>query len=345
METKARKTDLPVVIVHNVDPSWESPDIASALEAVETMAASLRREGHPVVCVPVENSDLAGILQPFDPRQHIVLNWCEELPGISRSDAVAARLLEDLRFTYTGSPPEVLAFSWDKAAVKALLDETSIATPRWQVFQCRDTRGWNCFPAIVKPAFEHCSSGIDAESVVLNPEELKERIAYVQDVFKQPALVEDFIDGREFHVTIWGNGTIEMLPPAEMDFSAFDNLRDRLCSFDSKFTPGSPHYEKIELRIPAELHDHEKHLLKQTAVRAYKVTGCRDYARIDLRLRDGIFYVLDMNPNADISPDTSLVYAAEAIGLTYGILGSRLVNLAARRHPIFGGPNPSATIS
>lgn len=337
MKMVEHKTDLPVVIVHNVDPSWESPDIASALEAVETMAASLRREGHVVVCVPVENRDLAGILQPFDPREHIILNWCEELPGISRSDTVAARILEDLRFVYTGSPPEVLSFTWDKAAVKALLDKTSIATPRWQVFQSHEKHDWNCFPAIVKPAFEHCSSGIDAESVVLNPEALKDRIIYVQDVFRQPALVEDFIDGREFHVTIWGNGTIEMLPPAEMDFSAFDDLRDRLCSFDSKFTPGSPHYEKIELRIPADLTEGEKRQLEQTAARAYKVTGCRDYARIDLRLRDGVFYVLDINPNADISPDTSLVYAAEAAGLTYGTFGSRLVNLAARRHPR-GGP-------
>jgi len=111
----------------------------------------------------------------------------------------------------------------------------------------------------------------------MNTDDLIQRIAFVQDTFKQPAIVEDFIDGREFHVTLWGNSNIEMLPPAEMDFAAFNNLRDRLCTFDSKFKPGSLHYEKIDMRIPAILTDQETRRLKQTAMQAYQVTGCRDY--------------------------------------------------------------------
>ena len=76
---------------------------------------------------------------------------------------------------------------------------------------------------------------------------------------------------------------------------------------------------------------HELHQLKQTVFLAYQALGCRDYARIDLRLQDGVFYVLDINPNADLRPDTSLAYAAEAAGMTYGFIGSILVNFAARR--------------
>ncbi|MBU0699489.1 MAG: hypothetical protein KKE59_08730 [Proteobacteria bacterium] len=334
MESEKRRTDLSVLLLHNLDPSWEKAEIVSAVESVDKMKSALRQEGHPVVNVPVRDTDLAGILKSFKPEDHVVFNWCEELPGVPRSDVMVAQLLEKLKFAYTGSTAEVLSFSWDKAAVKTLLDKQCIATPRWQVFSCSKSCYWDCFPAIVKPVFEHCSYGITTDAVALNSEELMERIAFVQDVFQQPALVEDFVDGREFHVTIWGNGTIEMLPPAEMDFSAFNNLKDRLCTFDSKFTPGSLHYEEIELRIPAVLDKHETLRLKQTAMQAYKVFGCRDYARIDLRLRDGVFYVLDINPNADISPETSFVYAAEAAGLTYGILGSRLVNFAAQRHPL-----------
>jgi D-alanine-D-alanine ligase len=122
-----------------------------------------------------------------------------------------------------------------------------------------------------------------------------------------------------------------------MDFTAFDKVRDRLCTFDSKFTPGSVHFERIELRVPALLSESLYARLKETAVRTYREVGCRDYARIDLRLQDDVFYVLDVNPNADISPDTSLVYAAQAAGFTYGALGSQLVNFAAQRHPLFGG--------
>lgn len=339
MESGRRRTDLPVLLLHNVDPSWEMSDIEVVLEAAKQLKSALQKEGHPVVEVPVWNSELAEILKPFNPNDYIVFNWCEELPGVPRSDFVVAQILETLKFTYTGSAPQILEFSWNKPAVKELLYRKGIATPYWRVFPVSGSDVWDCFPAIVKPTFEHCSNGITSDAVVMNPQELEERIAFVQDVFHQPALVEDFIDGREFHVTLWGDGSIEALPPAEMDFTALDNLRDRLCTFDSKFKPGSLHYEKIELRIPAELDASEHFQLTQTALRAYKAMGCRDYARIDLRSRNGIFYVLDINPNADLSPDTSMVYAAEAAGLTYGVVGSRLVNFAAQRHSLFGGPH------
>jgi D-alanine-D-alanine ligase len=337
MEFPRRRTDIPLLLLYNVNPAWEPAETALALDAVEKLGDGLRQEGHPVVNVPVNSADLTGALEPFSPHRHLVLNWCEELPGLPRSDAWVVQMLESLKFAYTGSPPNILAFTWDKSAVKALLHRNGIPTPRWRLYSSATEDGWKHFPAIVKPACEHCSIGITTEAVVLDPRELKERITFVQDLFHQPALVEDFIDGREFHVTLWGNGKIAMLPPAEMDFSAFDKVRDRLCTFDSKFTPGSVHFEKIKLRVPALLDESLYARLKETAVRTYREVGCRDYARIDLRLRNGVFYVLDVNPNADISPGTSLVYAAQAAGITYGALGSQLVNFAAQRHPLFRG--------
>jgi len=332
-----RRTDLAVLLLHNVDSSWEVSEIAAVNEAVSAMTCALMQEGHPVVEVPVTHGDLEVILKPFSPENYIVFNWCEELPGIPRSDVRVTEILENLKFPYTGAPPQVLSLSWDKAAVKTLLNQNTIPLPQWRLFSTPEPDDWNCFPAIVKPAYEHCSFGINAEAVVMNTDDLMKRISFVRDTFKQPAIVEDFIDGREFHVTLWGNSNVEMLPPAEMDFAAFNNLRDRLCTFDSKFNPGSLHYENIDMRIPAKLTARETRRLKQTALQAYQATGCRDYARIDLRLREGIFYVLDVNPNADLSPETSMVYAAETVGLTYGAVGSRLINLAARRHPILSG--------
>jgi D-alanine-D-alanine ligase len=338
VEFSRRRTDIPLLLLYNMDPAWELGEAAAALAAVEKLGDGLRREGHPVVDVPVNSADLTGALEPFSPYRHIVLNWCEELPGLRRSDARVVQMLESLKFAYTGSPPKVLTFSWDKSAVKALLHRNGIPTPRWRLYSWTTEDGWKHFPAIVKPACEHSSAGITSDAVVFDPRELKERVTFVQDVFHQPALVEDFIDGREFHVTLWGNnGTITMLPPAEMDFSAFDRVRDRLCTFDSKFTPGSVHFEKIEVRVPAVLNESLYARLQDAAVQTYRVVGCRDYARIDLRLQNGVFYVLDVNPNADISSDTSLVHAAQAAGFTYGALGSQLVNFAAQRHPLFRG--------
>lgn len=340
MTARHRRRDIPVLLLYNADPAWDAADREEASGIAFQMKAALLAEGHPVAPVCVQSRDLQGALAAFQPQDHVVLNWCEELPGLPRSEAQVAGTLEALGFVYTGSAPDVLDRCWDRRRVKSLLDCLGIPTPRWRCVEPRaQLPPWNCFPAIVKPALEHCSSGITPEAVVLDSRELARRIAYVHQIFGQPAVVEEFIDGRELHVTVWGNGTIEVLPLAEMDFSYFTDLRDRLCTFDAKFTPGSPHYERIEVRIPAPVGEEVKLGIEKTVRDTYRAFGCRDYARIDVRLRGGTCLVLDVNPNADLSPDTSLAGAAQAAGFSYGAFASHLVNLAAHRHPAFAPPD------
>jgi D-alanine-D-alanine ligase len=117
-----------------------------------------------------------------------------------------------------------------------------------------------------------------------------------------------------------------------MDFSAFENIHDRLCTYDSKFDPDSIHYKKIKLKLPAELSKKEYNSLRSTAKKAYTVLGCRDYARIDIRLRNGVFYVLDINANPDISRETSMAAAAELAGYSYNAMIGNILNLAIKRH-------------
>jgi D-alanine-D-alanine ligase len=121
-----------------------------------------------------------------------------------------------------------------------------------------------------------------------------------------------------------------------MDFSFFGNVQDRLCTYESKFIPGAEHYEKIETLLPAPLTINENEALELVCKKTYVALGCRDYARMDVRLRDNVFYVLDVNPNADISIDASMACAAEVAGISYGQMGSRIVQMAAQRHPVFG---------
>lgn len=325
-----------VLLLHNLDPAWPPADIAAARQDIEAAEKALLAEGHAVTGVAIQNADLAGHLQDYNPVEHIVFNSCEELPGVAHSEALVVQVLERLGFAYTGSPPDVLARSWDKAEVRRLLEQRGLPVPRWRLFGSASADGWDCFPAIVKPALEHCSIGVTPEAVVSTPEELSRRIAYVLSTFQQPALVEDFIDGREFHVGLWGNGVVEMLPPAEMDFSAFASPRERLCTYESKFCPGTLYYERVQVRVPAELSPRELQDLEQVLRGAYRALGCRDYARLDVRLRDGTFYVLDVNPNPDITPETSMVEAARAAGYSYGALLGQLLQLAVQRHPVFG---------
>jgi D-alanine-D-alanine ligase len=330
------RTNLPVLLLYNYDHTWLPHEREESQDEATKLETGLQALGHPVTPVTIYDTDLKTPLSKYHPDQYVVFNWCEGVPGIPWSDALVAETLEGLNFAYTGASAAVLRLSQDKYQVKRLLDQKHVPTPRWRRYTSSACDDWEGFPAIVKPSQEHCSFGVTTEAVVLDREALRRRIGYVLDEFHQPALVEDFIDGREFHISLWGNGAIQMLPPAEMDFAAFDDVRDRLCTFESKFNPESRHYKHIGLHLPAVLTESEYAQLEQTAVAAYRALGCRDYARLDIRLRDGIFQVLDVNPNADLSSASSTACAAEVAGYSFGAMGSRLVNLAARRHPVFG---------
>jgi len=325
---------LPVLLIYNVDPAWASHERDEVERETHRLGSAMEELGHPVTLIPISDTHIAAELEAFHPYDHIVFNWCESLPGISHSEALVAEMLESLKFVFTGADSRALALSQDKERVKALLADHSIPTPQWQVYETVKVDGWECFPAIVKPVYEHCSIGITPDSVVMTKNELQQRIGYVLDTYRQPALVEDFIDGREFRVSLWGNSPLDPLPVAEMAYSAFPAVRERLCTYDSKFAPGSRHYKMIETLLPAPLLEDACQRLCDTAAAAYSVVGCRDYGRIDLRLRDGVFYVLDVNPNPDISADASMACAAELAGFSYGALGSFLVALAAFRHPL-----------
>lgn len=326
---------LEMLLLHNIDPAWEQAEIDQAYGEVAVFESAVQKLGQPLTTITVRHADIASCLDGCDPDQHIVFNWCEEVPGMHRSEALAPQILEDLKFTYTGSTPDVLKFCWDKVKVKQLMALWDIPTPRWRIYDSTETEDWRTFPAIVKPAREHCSLGITTEAVVVSPKDLRNRVSCILDTFRQPVLVEDFIDGREFHVTVWGNGFVEMLPPAEMDFGAFDDVRDRLCTYDSKFQPGSHHYEKIALKLPAPLSEIEVDRLQSTCVQTYRAFGCRDYARLDLRLKDNVFYMIDVNPNSDVSSEASTACAAEAAGYTYGEMITHIAGLASQRHVRF----------
>jgi len=330
-----RRTDLPVLLLHNVDPKWRKRDRSYAHEAAAKLVQGLSDEGHPVASILVDSPFLEPLLEPQDPDQVVVFNWCEELPGVPRSEPLVAYTLERLGYVFTGAPGDVLATSWEKPRVKRLLERQHITTPTWRVFSTPDIDGWEHYPAIVKLAYEHCSLGLGTDAVVLSPEQLRERIGQAIEKFGEPVMVEEFIDGREFHVTVWGDGALHMLPPAEMTFDTFDDLRERVCTFDSKFTPASRHYQEIQFELKGRLSAKERALLKRAVTGAFRAVGCRDYARIDVRLRDGVVYVLDVNPNADLTPETTSVSSAEAAGYSYGALASQIVNFAARRHPAF----------
>ena len=325
-----------VVVLYNTDAAWDKSEIKNARSSNKVLYESLKEEGIETYLEELNTPHLEKTLKKYNPDDTIIFNLCEALPGIPQSEKRVVQTIESMGFTYTGNDPELIALSYDKQKVKEILVSLGVTVPYGKVLAPEEAADWTLFPAIVKPSREHCSLTITEKSVVYDTSSLQEQIRNVNDELKQPALVEDFIDGREFRVSVWNNDPPEILPLVEMNFSAFSEPHKRLCTYESKFIPGSEHYEKIESLAPVTINKKLLRKLEKDVLKTWKELGCLDYARFDYRLRDDEFYLLDFNPNNDISFDASFAMAAEMTSCSYSQMVKRIVMMAAERHPVYG---------
>jgi D-alanine-D-alanine ligase len=181
------------------------------------------------------------------------------------------------------------------------------------------------YPLIVKPALEDASGGIENDSVVQTYEALVERVRHILEHFEQPALVEEYIDGREIHAAILGNENPEVLPLFEMEFddSYFheeddDSFRPHIISYSAKWDPTTEVFYSMEATCPAQIEPALAARIREVALAAFRVTECRDYARVDMRIGpDGEPYILEVNPNPDLALDGAFEMCARASGRSY----------------------------
>jgi D-alanine-D-alanine ligase len=215
-----------------------------------------------------------------------------------------------------------------------VLQDHGVPTPRFRVFyepRLPKRLGLR-YPIIVKPAWEDASTGVSRESVLYDGAQLEERVQHVYEEYGA-ILLEEFIDGRELHVSVWGNDAPEVLPPVEFDFSELPTGYPPIITYSAKWNPLSEVYHKVHTVCPALL---PKQLLKKVedvAIRAYLATECRDYARLDIRLKRNKPYVLEVNPNPDLTEGVSFMDSAEEAGYSFSEALARLVEFAAKRRP------------
>lgn len=321
------------VILYSILKDWDDHDTVISDEAVHRMRRGLGALGVDATPVAIHN-DVAGPIKHFDPREHIIFNWCEGLGDDPNAYDAIPPVLEKMGFAYTGCDAWSLATSQNKAVTKIILLQHKIPTPVSRVFDRAVISGWRRFPAMVKPAAEHCSFGITRESVVDTPQQLKDRVQYVLDTWKEPALVEDFIDGVEYNVSLWGNGeSAQVLPIGAIDYAAFTDYHDRLCTFEAKWNPESDAYRLSGVQCPAQLEPALQRRIERVALKTFRALRMRDYGRIDIRVRNGVPYVLDVNANPDITMEGGFARSARAAGYDYGQMSARILGLAARRMP------------
>jgi D-alanine-D-alanine ligase len=328
----AIQSNFHAVILYSIFSDWTPDDTLVSDEAVARMRRGLNAVGLEVTPIPVKR-DVVTPLKHLDPRDTVIFNWCEGLDGDPNAYDEVPPILEDLGFAYTGSGAWTLHATQRKGQTKQLLLENKIPTPVSKIYDRAVLNGWRRYPAIVKPANEHCSFGITRDSVVDSPQQLKERVQYVLDTWKGPALVEDFIDGVEYNVSVWGNGKLQVLPLAAIDYAVFDDYHDRLVSFDAKWNPESDAYRLTGVQCPAPVDPVLKRRIERVALKAYQALRLRDYGRIDMRVRNGVPYVLDVNANPDITMEGGFSRSARVAGYDYGQMAAKILSFAADRRP------------
>lgn len=323
-----------ILVLYNENPAWPQIDKDWSAEFVAQMTAGLQEQGYPFEILKFFD-DLSP-LDAYDPRQWLVWNWGEEFAGRPWSEALVTDALEARGLAYTGASGATLRAGQDRMAVKQRLIDAGLPTLPARVFSDpAQAAEWTHYPALVKGNSQHASYGIDGHSIVDNPAELSQRIAYVRDTLSDQSLVEPFLDTREFHVAVWGNAAPEALPPLEYDYSVFTDRRDRLYTYEWKFDRTSRGFNEIKMPCPAPADRPDWQARLQTvAAAAYTAVGLRDYGRLDFRMLGDEPQILDVNANPDLDVVSVLPCGARALGLTYGQMVDRIVQFATARMPV-----------
>ena len=319
-------------------PSSTSHDRFAEWDDPKTIAAVAEALGHAGTVIPLEaNEDFPQRLR--DSKPDIVFNIAEGLHGPNREAHVPA-ICEFYGIPYTGSDPLTLALGLDKERTKEVLAARGVPTPRWTVaghgagpFRLDGLS----YPLFVKPLYEGSSKGIDVGSLCGTREAAGARVKWVEENYAQPALVEEFLTGREFTVAILGNGDgARALPPVEIRFDALPDGAPPLYGWEAKWVWDTPENPLSIFRCPAHLSPELEADIAGAALGAFHALGCRDWARVDVRLdSSGRANVLEVNALPGILPDpeqnSCYPKAARAAGLDYDRMILSVLEVAMER--------------
>jgi len=271
----------------------------------------------------------------------IVFNIAEGFAGASR-EAQIPSMLEMLQIPYTGSDPLTLAICLDKSRTKEILSYYHIPTPQFFVAKTLSDLGQHqiSFPLIVKPLYEGSSKGIYNSSVVFNEKELRIEVDRIFTTYKQPALIEQFLTGREFTVAMIGNSpSVRVLPIIELRFDSLPSNVNPIYSYEAKWIWDTVDNPIDVHECPAKIDTYLQNQIESTCRKAFEILRCRDWCRIDVRLdENGIPNILELNPLPGILPNpeehSCFPLAARTAGMDYSEMINSVLDVAIKRYGI-----------
>lgn len=346
------KTDKKILICYNspasifpvyngkpADGSSSFNDLSETgfLQNINKIRKMLKKSFSTVETLAVDSNvqKIVSRINKFSPDA--IFNFVESVDGISSYEYCTAGLFELLGFEYTGNTPFCLGNCLNKERTKNILRSFKLRTPRSAVlssFQAGNYVNYLKkhglkFPVILKLLKEDASIGISEFSVVNNPDELKKQTEFLTETYKQKIIAEEYIDGRELNIAILGD---TILPVSEIDFTGLPENLPKIVTYDGKWIAESVYYSNTKPKCPAELDRNLKKKVTTLALEAFHAMSCRDYARVDIRVdKNGKPYVIEINPNPDISEDSGFARAAAAKGINYTELLFTIANFAIKR--------------
>jgi len=295
-------------ILHNQLADEETQFIAAEV------ANSLRLHGFDAELLEF-SFDRISELMDFD----WVFNLAESVSGYPDTDSAMAKVMEEYHILFTGAGSDALMLCENKVKAKSIFQAHQIRTPGFSVIPLGESKALTDlpFPLIVKPLHEDGSIGINARSVVLSQRALNEQVKYIHTEHNQDALVEEFINGRDVSISIIGSdNALSVLPPSECIY--LNSTSHPILTYDSKWIVDSHDFQNTQVICPARLEKNLKKDLENTSLNAFRITGCKDYARMDFRVRNGVAYLLEVNPNPSIHPqEAGYSRSWKSLGKTY----------------------------
>jgi D-alanine-D-alanine ligase len=295
------------------------------------VVTTLREMGHEVRPLGVWD-DLGKIRKEVDEWQpHVAFNLLEEFHGVAVYDQHVVSYLELIRQPYTGCNPRGLMLAHDKALCKQILAYHRILTPKFIVYPLRrkvkPTKRLN-YPLVVKSVVEEASLGISQASIVTSDDKLRDRVEFVHESIQSDALVEEYIEGRELYVGILGNQRLQTFPIWELQFTKSGDKVPLIATAKVKWDYDYQQKLGVQTDAAEGLPDGAESAIIKQCMRTYRALFLTGYARIDLRLAaDGRAYVLEANPNPNLSYGEDFAESGEAAGHTYHDLLHRIITL------------------
>jgi D-alanine-D-alanine ligase len=326
----------------------DHPDFDSEhtiVEIAESMTAILQDGGYRIRRLGLEQDPTVLWTELKRRRPDVVFNLFEGNLDDTETESYVAGLLQWSGIPYTGSPMPALVLARDKVRTKHVLRGAGLPTaPFFEVDRLPMPACALEWPVIAKPALQDASVGLAQDSVCTDQAQLESRVRYLLETYG-PVLVEEYIAGREFNVALLELPELRHLAPAEIVFPDEKPGQWAILTYDGKWKPGTVEYDTTPPRFPADISTSMARKLGSIAMAAYRLIGCRDYARVDLRMKaSGRPYILEVNPNPEISPTAGFAGCLGAAKITHRDFIIQLVEQALSRKHV-SGPNFSPTPS